>query len=63
MRNITFNKELFFNINKEATAIPAKRAETILDILYKTSKIVAARKVIKLLIAAGKDLLLKQSTK
>ncbi len=48
-----------FNIDKEAIAIPTKEVETVVDILYKTSKIVAARKVIKLLIAVRKNLLLK----
>ena len=64
MRNITFNKELFFTDNRELISILAEEATHVVNILYKPSKIFNTGEAIKLSLAEQqKDLLLNASTK
>jgi hypothetical protein len=62
-RNVTFNKELFYNADNKTTAIPVVKAVKVVDVLYKASKITDVGEAIKLPIAEGEDLLLSASTK
>ena len=61
MRNVTFNKKLFYS-NKFTTIIINKVVKVI-KVLYKPSKIIDIGEVIKLSIIVREDLLLKASTK
>ena len=61
MRNVTFNKKLFYS-NKFTTIIINKVVKVI-KVLYKPSKIIDIGEVIKLPIIVREDLLLKASTK
>lgn len=63
MRNVTFNKKLFFNKKDKLTTIPVKEVVSIIEILHKSSKIVAVEEAIKLPSTKEEDLLLKISTK
>jgi sensor domain CHASE-containing protein len=62
-RNVTFNKELFYNTEEETTTIPVVKAVGVVDVLYKASEITDTGEAIKLSIAEGEDLLLSASTK
>jgi hypothetical protein len=62
-RNVTFNKELFYNAEDKTTAIPVVKAVKVIDVLHKAGEITDAGEAIKLPIAEGEDLLLSASTK
>ena len=62
MRNITFNKKLFYSRDK-SNAILVLEATAIVNMLYKTSKIVNAGGAIKLPIIEREDLLLNLPAK
>ena len=51
MRNITFNKKLFFADNRELISILVEEATRVVNILHKPSKIFNTGEVIKLSLA------------
>jgi hypothetical protein len=60
-RNVTFNKQLFYNKGDKSIAIPITKLSKVVKLLYKEDKIINIGEAIKLPII--EDLLLSLCTK